>query len=36
MTNHPNTMIALEKSRPEEGLWQVQAPRARNRPPMRC
>ncbi len=22
----PNTMIALEKSRPEEGLWKVQAP----------
>ncbi len=22
----PNTMTALEKSRPEEGLWQVQAP----------
>ena len=26
MTNRPNTMIALEKSKPEEGLWQVQAP----------
>ncbi|MEP2717769.1 L-threonine 3-dehydrogenase [Pseudophaeobacter sp.] len=25
-TSHPNTMKALEKSRPREGLWMVQAP----------
>ena len=23
---HPNTMTALEKSHPREGLWMVQAP----------